>query len=301
MGAHSVPLHCAIQQGEAKDLVSAVRAGIPLVIRNHPQVRRLADTTSLSSLAKRLSGREIEVENRRRWIPTKRSIAAGAYLSNISGTEYYWRHFLLQSFGLKVELPKPASRRSTYFDYGWIGPSDTIQTFHQDNHDDMFVNHNIFAQVIGQKYVAVASPADSSLFQSLPLSPGDNRHSSALPWDPSTRQACKSLGEATLDAGDILYIPPKYWHFMRSNSVSMSVSRWWFDSRIAEIIYGAAIGIDLPRVTPSAGADWEADLNQFGCIQALNELLKKKPTMIQLQITIALTSYYGKGILNAQG
>jgi len=33
--------------------------------------------------------------------------------------------------------------------------------------------------------------------------------------------------EGTLKAGDTLYIPEKWWHFIKSLSVSFSVSFWW--------------------------------------------------------------------------
>lgn len=30
-----------------------------------------------------------------------------------------------------------------------------------------------------------------------------------------------------LEEGDLLYIPPKWWHYVRSLSTSFSVSFWW--------------------------------------------------------------------------
>ena len=295
------PAACrAIPQIGARHISSAIRAGSPFVVRNHPSMRPLAKVMNLPDLARRLSGRKIEVEHKHRWVASCQELDAADYLSNITDTEYYWRHFSLRSFGLRASLPKPALRRSVYFDYGWIGPADTVQTFHQDNHDEIFVNHNLFAQVIGHKYVAVASPIDSDFFQGAPLTPGDRRHSRASPWDQSTRQACSSLLETTLEAGDILYIPPRYWHFMKSNSTSLSISRWWFDTRIAELIYAAAAGVNVRRPSGSTKNDWANDLAQFGGDETLNELLKRKPAVIQLRILLALTRFYGKGILNVR-
>jgi len=298
--ALSGPTCRAIEQISARELTDAVREGFPFVVRGHTLVRRLASRTTLPGLARRFAGKEIEVEKKHRWVAQSQRLEAGAYLSNIEESEYYWRHFLLQSFDMKVSLPKPSARYGLYFDYGWIGPKDTVQTFHQDNHDDVFVNHNLFVQVIGQKYVAIASPADSTWFHSLPLQEGDVRHSRASPRDRSTQRNCSSLAETILSPGDILYIPPRYWHFMQSTSASMSISRWWFDSRIAEIIYASAIGIRGPNPEPVNDKDWIGDLVHFGGITVINELLKKKPPLIQLQITIALTRFYGKGILNGQ-
>lgn len=33
--------------------------------------------------------------------------------------------------------------------------------------------------------------------------------------------------ECNLEAGEMLYIPPRYWHHVRSLSTSFSVSFWW--------------------------------------------------------------------------
>jgi lysine-specific demethylase 8 len=33
--------------------------------------------------------------------------------------------------------------------------------------------------------------------------------------------------ELVLEAGEMLYIPPHHWHFVRSLAVSFSISFWW--------------------------------------------------------------------------
>ena len=33
--------------------------------------------------------------------------------------------------------------------------------------------------------------------------------------------------DAILAPGDMLYIPPRWWHYVKSLSVSFSVSFWW--------------------------------------------------------------------------
>lgn len=35
--------------------------------------------------------------------------------------------------------------------------------------------------------------------------------------------------DCILDEGEMLYIPPKWWHYVRSLSISFSVSFWWSD------------------------------------------------------------------------
>ena len=33
--------------------------------------------------------------------------------------------------------------------------------------------------------------------------------------------------ECVLEAGSVLYLPPRWWHYVRSLSLSFSVSFWW--------------------------------------------------------------------------
>ncbi|KAI5067154.1 hypothetical protein GOP47_0017682 [Adiantum capillus-veneris] len=36
--------------------------------------------------------------------------------------------------------------------------------------------------------------------------------------------------DCILEEGEMLYIPPKWWHYVKSLSLSFSVSFWWNDS-----------------------------------------------------------------------
>jgi hypothetical protein len=98
----------------------------------------------------------------------------------------------------------------------WIGPKGTIQTFHQDNHDDVVVNSNLFMQMAGSKYAAVALDVDSTIFEANSILTGYRRHSSVSPFDPDLREAAPTLSHAVLFPGDILFIPPRAWHYFQS-------------------------------------------------------------------------------------
>ena len=41
------------------------------------------------------------------------------------------------------------------------------------------------------------------------------------------RFAAAPYADVLLSAGEVLYIPPRWWHFVESQEVSMSVSFWW--------------------------------------------------------------------------
>lgn len=284
-----------------EQISAAVAREQPFVVRGHPLVRSLAKEFAPKALAAKLAGTTIQVEHKLRWLDLKRVVDASTYLARISASEYYWRQFPIASVGLRPILPRPATGRVTYFDYGWIGPAGTVQTFHQDNHNDTIVNNNLYAQVIGRKYVAIASPDDSDFFRNMPLTDKEKRHSRALPWDVITRDQCKTLRESFLDAGDILYIPPKYWHFMQSKSMSVSISRWWFTNPIAELLYASEIGIEIRnRKDSSVEADWESDVSDFGGIQLINQVIMQKPLLERVRFVIKLSRIYGKGILDGR-
>ncbi|ROT40619.1 Clavaminate synthase-like protein [Sodiomyces alkalinus F11] len=126
----------------------------------------------------------------------------------------------------------------------WLGPAGTITPLHTDGY------HNLLAQVVGAKYVRLYSPLDTEAL--CPCSDGeddgtgidmsntstfdvgviegwDNLPRGQDPRDPIELEEFRSLRcwECVLEEGDVLYIPVGWWHYVRSLSVSFSVSFWW--------------------------------------------------------------------------
>ena len=69
-----------------------------------------------------------------------------------------------------------------------------------------------------------------------------NSHFSRLTGSCTDLESVAQLDEVPvwhgeLRAGDILFIPCRYWHFLESHSESVSVSYWWRPSRIADLIF----------------------------------------------------------------
>lgn len=106
----------------------------------------------------------------------------------------------------------------------WYGPKGTVSPLHHDP------KKNLLTQVVGEKRLFLFSPSDSenlyphehellnNTAQVDPRQPNLERH-------PKYKNAVPYY--CVLKPGQMLYIPPKWWHFVESLSISFSVSFWW--------------------------------------------------------------------------
>lgn len=106
----------------------------------------------------------------------------------------------------------------------WYGPKGTVSPLHHDP------KKNLLAQVVGEKQIFLFSPQESEnlyphrheLLNNTarvdPRQPDLEKH-------PKYKEAKGFF--CVLKPGQMLYIPPKWWHFVESLSVSFSVSFWW--------------------------------------------------------------------------
>eukprot|EP00884_Botryococcus_braunii_P020764 jgi/Botrbrau1/7371/Bobra.0316s0015.3 len=106
----------------------------------------------------------------------------------------------------------------------WFGPSGTVTPLHTDPY------HNLLAQVVGEKYIRLYPPEATSLLH--PYEEGLTTNSSQIDVeDPDLSRfpgfADLPFVDVCLKPGEMLYIPPLWWHFVKSLSISFSVSFWW--------------------------------------------------------------------------
>ncbi|XP_072940479.1 bifunctional peptidase and arginyl-hydroxylase JMJD5 [Epargyreus clarus] len=106
----------------------------------------------------------------------------------------------------------------------WYGPKGTLSPLHHDP------KRNLLTQVVGEKQIFLFSPEDSEYLYPhehellTNTARVDPRNPNYILY-PKYRQA--KTYYCVLRPGQMLYIPPKWWHFVESLSVSFSVSFWW--------------------------------------------------------------------------
>lgn len=106
----------------------------------------------------------------------------------------------------------------------WLGPKDTISPLHYD------IKHNLLCQVFGHKQIILAAPKDTENvypFAGDMLGNTSQIDAGHLDFDKFPLTKNVKFFTITLYKGEILYIPPKWWHYVRSLSKSFSISFWW--------------------------------------------------------------------------
>ncbi|CAK1552886.1 unnamed protein product [Leptosia nina] len=106
----------------------------------------------------------------------------------------------------------------------WFGPKGTVSPLHHDP------TKNLLTQVVGEKRIYLFSPSDSEYLYPHESDLLDNT-ARVDPRNPKLGEFPNYTSAkpyyCVLKPGQMLYIPPKWWHFVESLSISFSVSFWW--------------------------------------------------------------------------
>lgn len=111
----------------------------------------------------------------------------------------------------------------------WLGPRNTLSPLHFDPLD------NLLMQIVGRKRVFLYPNDRDNNSGSWHYAGFDGNQYNTSPVDPSNPnyleypsfQAAPTPYECVIEPGDVLFIPAKWWHHVRSLSWSASANVWW--------------------------------------------------------------------------
>lgn len=119
----------------------------------------------------------------------------------------------------------------------WLSAAQTSTPLHRD------VAQNIFFQLAGRKRIYLYSPAASPWLYSNPLRSALPNYSRFDPEQPDYERfpLCREVQplEVVLEPGDVLYLPSRWWHQVRSLEVSASFNFWFADGALAMVVRAA--------------------------------------------------------------
>jgi lysine-specific demethylase 8 len=163
---------------------------------------------------------------------------------------------LLRGYESELDFPSITGDRGPTDTRLWIGSSNTCSGLHSDLKD------NVFLQVRGRKRVFLVPFADSHLVYPFP----DNLVNSQVEpervdWDRFPRFRRARVLECIVAPGDLLFIPRGWWHYLRSETPSISVNHW-FGPPIASRTYLSL----LLRLGPRAVSRTLLDLVRYSLL-----------------------------------
>lgn len=107
----------------------------------------------------------------------------------------------------------------------WFGGDRCKTSLHYD------ISENFFVQIYGKKEVQLFSPGQTDCLYPTQVEPASHE-SRVNVFDPDESKFprytnAEKFGTVTVEPGDLLYIPRKWWHAVETLSTSISVNFWW--------------------------------------------------------------------------
>ncbi len=126
-------------------------------------------------------------------------------------------------------LPAALRRRLQKAPTLWMGPAQTVTPIHFDGAD------NLLVQVFGRKRLTLIPPEQSGCLYYPCLRLGHVNYSPVDIEEPDYARFPRYKGatplEVTIEPGEMLFIPVRWWHHARSLTPSISLNFWWYSAR----------------------------------------------------------------------
>lgn len=197
------------------------------------------------------------------------------------GPQHYLRQYqlpgslpeLLHDFVMPIYIPHA---RQTIINL-WLGPARTVQPFHKDNKNPLAPVHNFLVQIQGRKLVSLVSADQEAVMYRRPAGTPDANYSQVDYLDPNFEQFPRfreaTIREAVVEPGEMILIPAGTWHHVLSLEASISLSFWWYQTRVADLVASVAGGRELAQTDRIT----DDDLAEFGGYAALAFALSTLP------------------------
>lgn len=217
-----------------------LRPSQPLVLREEPAARSLAQSLALPRLARRVGRVVVPVKQSRtrvfhpghdRVVPRPLHELVDHVLRSGDAPGSTW--WYLQQLSLSVLQPEGIGPLPSVLDDVpdpdlrlWIGSAGCITALHHDRAD------NVLMQLFGTKRVTLFDPFQSAWLYPHPAESAWS-HVSRIDFDPAPDLerfpllARASSLEVVLHPGDALFIPALWWHLVRSETPTESLNAWW--------------------------------------------------------------------------
>lgn len=193
----------------------------------------------------------------------------------------------------------------------WLGPAGSVSHYHKDNHFSFARIESLFMQIEGEKKFLLVAPADDARMYQAEQKPGslDENYAFQSLVDAERPDLERfplydgvTVHEAVVRTGECVLIPAGWWHYVRGLTPCISVSNWWMESRVADLVTRLTEAPDpiafLGEHAGSLSADdarfFVRDANALGAALSLF-------TPEQLTAVLALFSEEAREVLRAHG
>jgi hypothetical protein len=133
-----------------------------------------------------------------------------------------------------VRVPEVCARAAWFRQRFWFAMEGTGGPLHAD------LPHNLYGQVAGRKQFLMVHYHQTARVYPFPPWSGVPNYSRVDAERPDLvrfpRFARAQLQLATLEPGDMLYIPSLYWHQARALTDSISINLWWADGMLRAVV-----------------------------------------------------------------